>query len=73
MLLKIGKMPGRITEVCIEENTTVQEALNIAGYEVEDTSECEIKLDGHAVSLSTAIPEGSGALILSKRIKGARI
>lgn len=73
MLLKVGKMPGRIVEICIEENTTVQEALVLAGYEVEDTSECEIKLDGHAVSLITAIPKDSGALILSKRIKGARI
>lgn len=64
--LKVGMMPGKLTEVAIEEGTKVGEAFSIAGVSVDNH---DVRLDGDKVRLDDEITSGS-LLVATKQIKG---
>lgn len=67
--MKIGTFPGRLENYAVEDNTTVRQALEMAGITVGE--EQEVKLDGEAVSLD-AVVSGGRMLLVTKRLKGAK-
>ena len=62
--MKIGTFPGRLENYAVEDNTTVRQALEMAGITVGE-------LDGEAVSLD-AVVNGGRMLLVTKRLKGAK-
>ena len=64
--IKVGLMPGRLTELSIEDGLTASEIFNRAGVEI---SNHEIRLDGEKIALDTIINNGS-LLVAMKMIKG---
>lgn len=65
--LKVGTMPGLLSEVVVEVGMTVGSVLELANL---NPSGYEIKLDGSTVNESATISESSNLLVLVKRIKG---
>ena len=65
--LKVGTMPGVLTELVYEPYMTVKQVLELANL---NPSGYEIKLDGVTVSLDTVIQLGANLLVLVKQIKG---
>ena len=64
--IKVGVMPGKLTEVVTEEGTTVKGIFELAEI---DTEGYELRLDGTVVKESDEI--NSGALLVAmKKIKG---
>ena len=64
--LKVGIMPGKLTEIVIQEGTTAFEAFDIAEL---DVTGYELRLDGEKIDGDCTVNEGS-LLIGMKRIKG---
>lgn len=64
--LKVGVMPGKLTEVAVEEGTKVAEIFTLAGI---DASSHELRLDGNKVSATDLVQEGR-LLVAMKQIKG---
>lgn len=68
MIVKIGKMPGRIEEIALEDGTTVQQALEIVGL---DSEGYEIRVNGTTSTTSAELSDGN-VVLLTKMIKGNR-
>ena len=66
-IIKVGKMPGRIQEVAVEENMTVHEVLEVADL---DSAGYMIKGDADVLTLDSKI-NGYNTLLLVKQVKGA--
>ena len=66
-LVKVGVLPGRITEVSVDSTTTVQDAIDFAELTVGDY---EVKVDGVTVTDLSASAEGAGMILLAKKVKG---
>ena len=66
--VKFVKMPGEIREFGIEENTTVEELLEMAGETVNN--EMEIRADGETIGLNETV-SGYALISVTKRLKGA--
>jgi hypothetical protein len=64
--IKIGKMPGLLTEIVVEDNTTVAQAAEIAGLDVNGY---EPRVAGSVVTPSTTVQDGQTVLFVQK-IKG---
>lgn len=64
--LKVGIMPGKLTEIAIQEETTAFEAFDIAEI---DVTGYELRLDGEKIDGETVV-NGGGLLLGMKRIKG---
>jgi putative ubiquitin-RnfH superfamily antitoxin RatB of RatAB toxin-antitoxin module len=65
--LKVGTMPGVLTELVYEPYMTVKQVLELANL---NPSGYEIKLDGVTVGLDTVIQLNANLLVLVKQIKG---
>lgn len=66
-IIKVGIMPGRLQEVAVEGNTTVQELLTHAGLQYDGQ---EIKIDGVVGTLDTTVTADASHVLLSKKVKG---
>jgi hypothetical protein len=66
-LVKVGVMPGRISEVVVEIGSTVAQVLEIAEVNADGY---EIKVDGVVASLDTKVTESTNLVLLTKQIKG---
>ena len=66
MRIKVGMMPGRLTEVEVNEGLTAREIFARANVEL---SNHEVRLDGDKIELDTVINNG-GLLVAMKMIKG---
>ena len=64
--LKVGIMPGKLTEIVIQEETTAFEAFDIAEI---DVTGYELRLDGEKID-GDCVVNGGSLLIGMKRIKG---
>lgn len=64
--IKVGIMPGRLTNVDLLEGDRAMDIFNRAGIEI---SNHEIRLDGNKIDLDTAINNGN-LLVAMKMIKG---
>lgn len=67
VVVKVGIMPGRITEFVASSDDTVADLLGMAEL---SASGYQIKLDGTVVSKDTVIGENAKLILLSKQIKG---
>lgn len=65
-IVKIGAMPGRITEFAVEDTATVAELLEIADLDAEGY---EIKVDGKVSELNTVAGEAK-LVLLARKVKG---
>ncbi len=66
-VLRVGKMPGRITEVVVEVGTSIKEVLELAEL---DATGFEIKVDGNTATLDTKVTENTNLVILAQQVKG---
>lgn len=64
--LKVGVMPGKLTEIAIQPETTAFEAFDIAEI---DVTGYELRLDGEKIDGDCTVNGGS-LLIAMRRIKG---
>ena len=64
--LKVGQMPGRLTEIIVEEGLTAREAFGRVNVEIANH---EIRLDGNKIDLDTIV-SGGNLLVAMKMIKG---
>lgn len=65
-LVKVGKMPGRITEVVVEGDMTIGQVLNLAGLDSEGHT---IKVDGEVRTKDDLVGDAN-LIVLSQMIKG---
>lgn len=68
-IVKVGKMPGTLSEVVLEDGATVSQALESAGLESAGYS---LRLNQAFTTLSSIIKNGD-LLILVPEIKSARV
>ena len=64
--LKVGVMPGKLTEIVIQEETTTFEAFDIAEL---DVTGYELRLDGEKIDGDCTV-NGGNLLVAMKKIKG---
>lgn len=65
-VIKVGVMPGKLTELAINDGTTAEEAFELADI---DVSGYEIRLDGTVIE-ENCIVNGGNLLVAMKKIKG---
>ena len=68
MFVKVVRMPGAVTEVAIEEDATVADALSAAGITLGSTE--KVTVNGEAVSLNDVVDDGD-RVIVAKEAKSA--
>ena len=66
-IVKVGKMPGRITEVAVPVGATVAEVLALSEL---DANGFEIKVDGNVGGLDTKVTETTSLILLAQMVKG---
>jgi hypothetical protein len=66
-IVKVGKMPGRITEVVVPVGATVAEVLALSEL---DANGFEIKVDGNVGGLDTKVTETTSLILLAQMVKG---
>lgn len=66
-VLRVGKMPGRITEVVVEVGTSIKDVLELVEL---DATGFEIKVDGNTATLDTKVTEDTNLVILAQLVKG---
>ena len=64
--LKVGVMPGKLTEIAIQPETTAFEAFDIAEI---DVTGYELRLDGEKIN-GDCVVNGGNLLVAMKKIKG---
>jgi hypothetical protein len=67
-IIKVGQMPGRIVEVLVGENTTIAQAIELAGFEKNGY---EVKVDSNVVTNLDTTVGNANYIILAKPVKGA--
>lgn len=68
MFIKVVRVPGTVSEVCLNEGATVADALEAAG--ITPSSSEEVSLNGHRTNLSTTLSDAD-RVIVSKATKSA--
>lgn len=66
--IKVGYMPGTLSEVAFEGTKTVEEVLAIGS--IANKTGYEAKIDGTPVSLDATVPASARVLVLTKKVKG---
>lgn len=67
MTVRVGKLPGVLTEVALETGATVKDAVEFAGV---DPTGFQVNVNGEAATDDTTVADGS-TILLVKKIKGA--
>jgi len=67
-IVKVGQMPGRITEVVCQDTTTISEVLSLAGF---DPTGYEVKVDSTTITDLNVTVGDASLVILVKQVKGA--
>jgi hypothetical protein len=67
LLVKVGRMPGRITEVALASGAKVSDALNAA--DITPAANEEVKIAGETADLTDEVDDGDVILVVAK-IKG---
>lgn len=66
-VLRVGKMPGRISEVVVTTGTTIGQVLEIADL---DPTGFDIKVNGQLANVNTLVTEETELVILAMQVKG---
>lgn len=69
IMVKVGKVPGTIQEIAVENGTNVAYALELAG--ITDTEGYEVRVGGSSASFDTQLTSDTSVLLM-KQIKGNR-
>ena len=64
--ITIGKVPGSLQNIAVEDGASVADALSVAGLSADGY---EIRLNGSVASLESSVPDGA-KIFLVKKIKG---
>ena len=68
-LVRVGMMPGRISEYAVTVGMTVAEVLELAGF--SEFAGYDVKVDGVKVDPEDVeIDEGTSLILLAKQVKG---
>ena len=66
--IRVGMMPGRISEYAVEVGTPISDILNMASL---DPAGYDVKVDGVKIdNYSTPITENTNLILLAKQVKG---
>jgi putative ubiquitin-RnfH superfamily antitoxin RatB of RatAB toxin-antitoxin module len=65
--VKVGTVPGTLTELALTAGSTVGQAIELAGLA---TAGYDIRMDGETVSADATIPATAKVIVLVKQIKG---
>lgn len=65
--VRVGMMPGRISEYAVTVGTTVEEVLELAEL---DPSGYDVKMDGEKVDLSAKVTDNTSLILLARQVKG---
>ena len=67
--VKVGQMPGRITEFAVEVGTSISDLLSIAEL---NASGFDVKVDGEKITdlNGTYVSDSTSLVILAKQVKG---
>ncbi len=69
-IVKVGKMPGGISEYAVAPGTKVAEVLNMAGL---DSTGFDVKVDGTKVDPAVEeVNEDTNLILLVQQVKGNR-
>ncbi len=63
LIVKVGKFPGRISEVVLREGASVTDVLTVAEL---DSSGYEIRMNGSSVDLTAKVEDGDAILLVKK-------
>lgn len=66
-VIRVGKMPGKITEVVVQVGTKVSEVLELAEL---NSNGFDIKVNGQLSDLNATITNDTELIILSQQVKG---
>lgn len=66
--VKVAKLPGTVSEVVLEQGTTIAQALELAG--IESTQGFEVKVDGRTVTDTSETVGSASMILLAKKVKG---
>lgn len=66
--IKVGALPGKLTELIVVKGTSAREIFKLADIEV---SNHEIRLDGEKIDVDSTINDGK-LLVSMRQIKGNR-
>lgn len=66
-VVKVGVMPGRISEVVVEDSATVSEILAVADLNPDGY---EVKVDGTKVTDYSTVAGTANLILLAKQVKG---
>lgn len=66
-ILKVGTVPGRIQEVAVEDDTTVAQAIEMAGL---NPSGYDVKVDGRVATLVSKLSSTASTVLLVQKVKG---
>lgn len=66
-IIRVGKMPGKITEVVVQVGTKVSEVLELAEL---NSNGFDIKVNGQLSDLNATITDDTELIILSQQVKG---
>lgn len=67
VLVKVGKMDGKIEEYALRDNAAVTDALSVSGTTVSRKE--EIRVNGGSATMDTPLSDGDVVLVL-ENIKG---
>lgn len=68
VLIKVGKVPGRVDEYAINGTPTVKGALDVASLKIG--SHDEVRVNGNPAGLDTVVNNGD-VVLLTPQVKGA--
>ena len=68
IFVKVVRVPGAVSEVCLPEGATVADALEAAG--ITPSANEEVSVNGHKADLSTTLYD-TNRVIVSKAAKSA--
>lgn len=70
ILVKVGKMPGTVTELAVEAGTKVAEVIRMAGVTLGASD--EIRMSGTVVSGDNIVTTAGAVILITAKIKGNR-
>lgn len=70
IFVKVAKLGGRVSEVSLEEGTTVQDAITASGLE---QGQLKARLNGEATTLGIEVEDGDVITLVPQTIKGGTV
>ena len=69
--IKVARVPGKVTEVVLEDGGSVKQALEAAG--ITNYANCTFTVDEAEKTLDSKLADGDTLLVANRTVKGAVI